>query len=109
MQSLASEADQHQAAETVRGYSWKCGFKQPSASSPTAPCCLAIYEAMEQASPQFFAEEHILDEFPVALNQKLNQCHHKDQEAFLHHLDIPSLGGRWTDHCGTTGTVMALE
>ena len=41
-------------------------------------------------------DEHIVDKFPVALNQKLNKCHHKDREAFL-------------DHCGTTGTVMALE
>ena len=31
--------------------------------------------------------------FPVALNQKLNQCHHKDRKAFLHHLGLPSLRG----------------
>ena len=29
--------------------------------------------------------------FPVALNQKLNQCHHKDRKAVLHHFGLPSL------------------
>ena len=34
-----------------------------------------------------------MDEFPVALNQKLNQCHHKDREAFLRHLGLLALRG----------------
>ena len=28
--------------------------------------------------------------FPVALNQKLNQCHHKDRKTVLHHSGLPS-------------------